>query len=186
MKKPSITQSKFESTLEWLNPNRDEAIEKYEKIRRRLIEILAGRGCPEAEDLSNEVMDRVIAKIDEVTKNYEGDPAYYFYGVAKKVLLEYWKPKVLPDLPSPVWPPKYEEEEDWRQAFLEECLALLSSEDRDLILDYYSKDGREKIDFRTELALKLGIGLNALRIRVFRIRITLKDCISNRISAQAC
>ena len=86
--------------LEWLNPDRDQAVKKYEKIRCRLIEILAGRGCHEAEDLSDEVIDRVVAKIDDVTKNYEGDPAYYFYGVAKKVLLEYWKPKPLPDPPS--------------------------------------------------------------------------------------
>lgn len=183
MKNSSITQSKFEGMLEWLNPDRDQAVKKYEKIRRRLIEIMAGRGCHEAEDLSDEVIDRVVAKIDDVTKNYEGDPAYYFYGVAKKVLLEYWKPKPLPDPPDPVWPPDDDEDDEWRLKLLEECLALLPPDDRDLVLNYYSKEGRDKIVYRTEMASKLGIGLNALRIRVFRIRIVIKDCISSHVTA---
>jgi RNA polymerase sigma factor (sigma-70 family) len=181
MTKNSLTASKFASMLEWLNADRDDAIRKYEKIYHRLIEILASRGCHEAEDLADEIIDRVVNKIDEVSKNYEGDPASYFYGVAKNVLFEYWKRKSPSDLPYLL---KAEDtsdsdEKELRHAILDDCLALLSEEDRDLILNYYQKEGREKILYRTEIASKLGIALNALRIRVYRIRIGLKDCVRN-------
>ncbi|HZT35185.1 MAG TPA: hypothetical protein VFA15_04640, partial [Nitrososphaera sp.] len=60
---------------------------------------------------------------------------------------------------------------------LDRCLKELSSKDRRLLLDYYSKDGREKIELRRRLAAELGISENALRIRLSRLRATLKGCI---------
>lgn len=167
--------------LGWLNPDPEEAVKSYEKIRRRLIEILSSRGCHEPEDWTDKVIDRVVAKVDEVTKNYEGDPAYYFYGVAKKVLLEYWKIKP----PTPPPPPPPSDDKEWQYALLEKCLALLPLEDRDLVINYYSKAGKKKVIYRTEMASKLGIGLNALRIRVYRLRIILKDCVRSHISSEA-
>jgi len=172
--KKTITPANFNRMLEWLNPDREQAGVKLEKIRRRLSEMLASRGCYEADYWADETIDRVVLKIDEVVKNYEGDPAYYFYGVSKKMYLECMKkrpPSYVPPAPTP--PDDVERE----YAHLEACLARLTEADRDLILRYYGKEGREKIQNRNVLAQELGIGLNALRIRVYRIRITLKDYI---------
>jgi DNA-directed RNA polymerase specialized sigma24 family protein len=170
-----LTQSKFERMLDWLNADRQQAGRKYEAIRRRLTEILAGRGCHEAEDLADETIDRVVSKIDAVVQDYEGDPAYYFYGVAKRVHLEWLKKAPPPHLP----PPTSSDEVEREHACLEHCLARLPAEDRELVLGYYSKEQREKIMNRNELARKLGIALNNLRIRVYRIRLALKDCIED-------
>jgi DNA-directed RNA polymerase specialized sigma24 family protein len=60
---------------------------------------------------------------------------------------------------------------------LEECIAKLNEEHRELVLRYYSADGREKIEQRKLLAEKLGIAPNALRIRAYRIRAALQKCL---------
>ena len=57
-------------------------------------------------------------------------------------------------------------------------IAAISLVGQNLILRYYEGEGREKIDNRLELAAKLKIPLNALRIRVHRIKRTLEDCIA--------
>ena len=160
--------------LDWLNPDRERAGRKYEAIRRRLIEILASRGCYEAEYWADQTIDRVVSKIDEVAKDYEGDPAHYFYGVVKKVYLECLKKK-----PPAYVPPAAaaSDEVEREHACLEHCLGRLTAEERELILGYYSKDRGEKIINRTEMARRLKIALNALRIRVYRTRIALKECI---------
>jgi len=68
-----------------------------------------------------------------------------------------------------------------RLACLEEALAQLDPRDQHLIRTYYQGEKREKIDNRRRLAEKLGIGLNALRIRVLRIRekleVPIADCM---------
>jgi hypothetical protein len=181
---PNISQSNFDLMLVWLNPNPDLAAKKYESIRRRVIEILASRGCYEADYWADVVMDRVISKVDKVADGFEGDPAFYFLGVAKKVFFEYLD--YLKKKPSSyVPPPPPREELELEHACLESCTSELSAEDRELIQKYYCHTGRQKIDNRKEMAEKLGIGLNALRIRAHRIRIGLRRCIERCLKRKA-
>jgi hypothetical protein len=46
-----------------------------------------------------------------------------------------------------------------------------------LLIRYYRNDKRVKIDGRQLLAEELGIGLNALRIQVFRLRNAMRRCV---------
>lgn len=173
-----ITQVAFDKLLSWLDADREQAGKKYEKIRRRLIEIFASRGCPEADDLADEAINRVARKSQDVAEGYVGDPAYYFYAVAKKMLLEYWKvkpPAVAPPTPDPVSADEIERE----HVCLEQCLGHLPEQERQLVLQYYSQEQRVKIDQRKELSHRLSIAPNALRIRIHRIKSTLKQCIEN-------
>lgn len=173
-----ITQEAFDKLLSWLDADREQAGKRYEKIRRRLIEIFASRGCMEAEDLADETINRVARKSQDVVEGYVGDPAYYFYAVAKKILLEYWKVKPLPPVPPPPAPVP-EDERERELACLEQCLGHLPEKGRDLIVEYYSEAWRVKIDQRKELAERLGVAPNALRIRIHRIRATLKQCLED-------
>ncbi len=169
-----LTREAFAKFLVWLNPNPDRAGEKYEDIRRRLIKIFASRGCTSPEDLSDETINRVIRKFQEIGETYVGDPALYFYGVAHNVHLEYLrkKPKVQPP-PVPESPSSREEE----YACLEHCIDLLPKRSRELVLQYYQEEKHAKIDHRKQLALDMGIPLNALRIRACRIRTALEECV---------
>ncbi len=169
-----LTQEAFSKFLFWLNPDPDQAGKKYEDIRRRLIKIFACRGCHCPEDLTDETINRVIRKAQEIGETYVGDPALYFYGVAHNVHLEYVrkKPSSQPT-PSTDVPSRTEEEYEC----LERCITELPTRSRELVLQYYQEEKHAKIDSRKQLALRLGIPLNALRIRACRIRMNLQTCV---------
>lgn len=170
-----LTQEAFDELLGWLNPDREQAGSRYEQIRLRLIKIFACRGCVEPEELADETINRVIRKLPEIKETYEGDPALYFYGVAQKVHLEYTRRKPIPaDLPSQP-EPRAEVEREYE--CLERCMQKLTPENREFVIRYYQDEKRAKIDNRRELAERLGIALNAVRIRAHRIRATLHECV---------
>jgi DNA-directed RNA polymerase specialized sigma24 family protein len=176
-----INQDDFERFLAWLNPNPDEAARKYEGIRRRLVKLFESRGFSEAEEMADDTFDRVIRKAPEIVDTYVGDPALYCYGVAHYVLLERCR-KPPASLPVPL--PDHWDEREPRFACLDDCMKELSTDDRQLVLSYYADDGRAKIERRQELAEKLRVSDNALRIRLCRIRATLKDCINECLKQQ--
>jgi len=178
------TQEHFDKLLDWLDADRERAGEKYEDIRHSLIKIFVWRGCDRAEDLADETINRVMRKAGQFAETYQGDPARYFYGVAKKVLLEYKRkeftlvsPLIIVNAAAPE-PEDVSDQEDSKFDCLELCLQRLSQDDRDLIMLYYQKEKQAKVDFRKELAEQIGIATNTLRVRAYRIRNFLLDCIS--------
>ena len=60
---------------------------------------------------------------------------------------------------------------------LDDALSAIPKSDRELILTYYTDSGRNKINHRRDLANQYGIGPNALRLRVFRIRKEIRNYI---------
>jgi DNA-directed RNA polymerase specialized sigma24 family protein len=177
-----LTQEAFTKFLAWLNPNPDRAGEKYEDIRRRLIRIFTCRGCTCAEDLADETINRVIRKVPEIAETYVGDPALYFYGVGHNVHLEHVRKKPSPQAPPPAETPSRTDEE---YECLERCMERLSLRSRELLLDYYREEKGAKIDLRKRLAQELGIPLNALRIRAYRIRRDLQACVLQCLQQKA-
>lgn len=169
-----LTQESFEALLTWLDPNREVAGQKYEDIRTRLIKIFACRGCYEPEDLADETINRVTNKLEEIEATFIGERARYFYGVANKVHLEYLRRRPAPPLPPPT---NNSEEAERRGQCLDQCISKLTSENRELVFQYYQEEKRAKIEHRKHLANRLGIAVNALRIRAHRIRRSLQDCV---------
>jgi hypothetical protein len=172
----------FDKLLAWFDPDRDKAGEKYERIRLRLIRIFACRGCCEAEDLADETVNVVIGKMDWLSEGYVGDPALYFYAVAKKIYLEHLKKK-----PPPVVPPPAPPSEELEQVcnLLDNCLQELQPADRDLVIKYHQGEKRVKIQNRKALAEGLRISRNALRIKVCHIHFRLKKCIEQGLQHAA-
>lgn len=169
-----LSQEAFDKFLGWLGPDRDSAGKKYEEIRLKLIKIFARRGCTIAEELADETMDRVCLKAPRIVDTYIGDPALYFYGVAQNVFLEYVKKR--PD-PLPIPPPPAPEEIERSFDCLHHCMQYLDAQSRELILQYYQHEKKAKIDHRRELAERLGIALNTLRVRAYRIKESLQKCV---------
>ncbi len=178
----NLTQEAFAKFLSWLGRNPDDAGKKYEDIRRRVIKIFVCRGCDCPEDLTDETINRVIFRSQEIAETYVGDPALYFYGVAHKVHLEYLrkKPDIQPPLPSDG---SLRSEEEY--GCLDQCFERLLPRSRELVLEYYQEEKPSKIEFRKQLALQLGIPLNALRIRIWRIRTNLHACVVQCLQQKA-
>jgi DNA-directed RNA polymerase specialized sigma24 family protein len=169
--------------LEWLDEDRNRAGERYVRIRSNLLTIFEARGCPVADALADETIDRVAGKIRELAAGYTGSPELYFYGVAHKVYLEYLRHKTIELPPAGS---EMTEEVELQYECLERCLARLTTRNRNLILQYYQEGGRTKAEGRRRLARRLGIAPNALRIRAHRIREGLakcqSDCLKRRLS----
>lgn len=177
-----MSQESFEALLDWLDPSRDQAALKYEQIRTGLINYFAFRAPCDAEDLADETINRVSSRLCEIKHEVNGERTRYFYGVARKVQLEYLRRKI----PQP--PAESPNDSDRVEAefrCLEECISKLSAENRNLVLRYYQADGRQKIEQRKQLAEELGIAPNALRIRAYRIRAALQKCLEKCVEDSA-
>jgi RNA polymerase sigma factor (sigma-70 family) len=189
-----MTQQPFDELLDWFDPaDRNRAAAKYETIRRSLIKIFVWGGCIDAEGMADEAFNRVEAKAQELKATFDGDPALYFYGVAKRLIKECQRSAQsrvsLDEAGDPAAPLPVEDDEEGDPAreseCLRRCLGKLSPADRKLILSYYMKDKQAKIDYRKELARQLGIVTNALRVRVYRIRAVLEECIEQCLDEKA-
>jgi RNA polymerase sigma factor (sigma-70 family) len=177
----NFSQGDFDRFLKWLDPDHEQAGTKYKEIQRRLIKLFTCRGCFEAEELADETINRVIKKMAEIADNYDGEPIAYFYGVARNVWLEYTKRKPFVAPPPPPDPPEELEKES---RCLDECMEKLPPDNRALVLSYYQEEKQAKIDYRKRLADELGIGMNALRIKMCRIRASLQECLIECVSRE--
>jgi DNA-directed RNA polymerase specialized sigma24 family protein len=78
-----------------------------------------------------------------------------------------------------------EMEQDPRVVCLDRCLESLPPQNRYLIVNFYEEEKRAKIELRQDLADRLQISINALRIRAHRIRVSLEECISTCLQSPA-
>lgn len=177
-----ITVTTFEKLLTRLAPDREQAAHEYETLRRRLIKYFELKGLKASDKAADETLDRIAVKLEagEVVR----DIINYTYGVAQWIFKE-----------------QYRAEERERKAFdnlthikalidshskesflqlLEHCLEALAVEDRDLLRLYYTdEDTAARAKYRLELAQNKGLTLNSLRLRVFKLRQSLENCVQH-------
>lgn len=176
-----LKQEDFDRLLNWLDPDPERAGTLYERIRWRLIAILASRGCAVAEELADDIIDRVARRVIDIQQNYVGDKAIYFLGVMNNVHHEYLK---RPAAPPPLMAVVDDvDEQETTHLCLDRCLDKLSPHSRQLIEQYYAANKSAKIDLRKRIAAEFGISLNNLRLRALRIREKLQVCIEQCLGA---
>ena len=183
------TPQAFQRLLRWLDTDEEQAGRKYAQIHATLCRIFITHGFTDAEGLADQAITRVIKKLPGIEKDYKGNPALYFSGVAKiickeqsrlkeiarKLSTDYEKQK---ESSNPL--PLYGEEEDeeaYRKCY-KSCLSKLKADERDLLLKYYLEEKGEKVRTRKDLASKLGITPINLRVRRHRAQSKLEKCIS--------
>jgi DNA-directed RNA polymerase specialized sigma24 family protein len=168
----------FQMFLSWLGDKPDAACQKYEEIRIRLIKVFVCRGCADPEYLADETISRVVLRIRDIKDNFVGDaPLKYIYGVARNVYLEFLRQKRRTETALKNLRPSPDITESAESYCLNYCLEQLPGEQAQLFLDYYETDDQPKIKIRQDLAEKFKLDLNALRVKIFRIRHLLQDCI---------
>jgi DNA-directed RNA polymerase specialized sigma24 family protein len=186
-----LTETSFNKMLDCLAPLREEAGAKYEKIRNGLIKYFYWQNCLNPEDLADETINRVARALEEGKEIRTSDPVHYFRGVARNVAREQWDKKVPEQLPedeqfTAETKKPFEDEErkvvDKSYACLDRCAQTLSAENKELILTYYEGEKGTKISNRKDMCDKLGIPVNALRIRALRIRKELANCVKDCVS----
>jgi RNA polymerase sigma factor (sigma-70 family) len=193
---PELTQVAFDKLLAFLDPDRDSAGRKYEIIRRKLVKFFECRGCPIPDDLADETINHVARKIDQGQQITGDEPARYFYGVARYIIRGHWRRSARSSESTECLPQYYHPREDpaetaqrrteehmscKRLEELERCLRELTEDNRELIIKYYEYEQGGKKESRILLARRLGIQSNALRLRVHRIRLKLKQDLNGLI-----
>jgi DNA-directed RNA polymerase specialized sigma24 family protein len=177
-----LTPEALASLLAFLGPDEDEAARAYERIRRRLVQIFDWRGCPRPEELADETFNRVAHKLAGGLEVEAEDPLRYFCGVAYRVFKEVLREKqrereALAEVRHMPPPAGNDSEEETRLVCLDDCLSGIGDNQREMMLRYHTGDGRKRIDSRHALAEELEVPLNALRIRVHRLRVKLEACV---------
>lgn len=178
----SLEQDSFSCLLGLLDPDPEIAGEKYMMLRLKLTRVLYRKECPEfaIEYLVDIALDRTGKKC------VEGEPIEnaeaYANGVIKYVFLEFRRGDFVIDrpdiLPEPEPEPERFDELDDRLACLRSCLAGESDTDRLLLLGYYDAEGNEKNkDLRKKLAERLDLTMSNLKVKAFRIRTRVSDCV---------
>lgn len=168
----------FEGLLTWLDPEREIAGQRYEVIRTGLIRIFISKGFSDAEDLTDLTIDRVIKKLPDIREGYEGEKLRYFHGVARNVIHEARRRKEVTTERMPEILSQPGSTSD-RYDCLLKCLKFLSPEKRELILDYYLYQGRDKVEHHRSMAAELAITEGALRTRAHHIRAASEKCVIN-------
>ena len=185
-----LTAEGFAALLVQLDPAPDLAAEKYETIRRKLVRLFEWRGCAFPDDLADETINRVARRLAEGIELRSTDPYGYFCGVAHLVYTEALRRAAREHraIESQGWPPASfaaeDEPADSRLEGLRRCLDGLPPDQRDLILRYYrgeDRPGESNIRNRQSLASDLELPMNALRIRVHRVRRKLESCVQSSL-----
>jgi DNA-directed RNA polymerase specialized sigma24 family protein len=151
------------------------ADEQFRLLRQKLLCFFEWNRCRSPEDLTHEVICRVLRRLSEGQQIYAENPHSYFFGVARNVLHEEWK---RPASEPVSLPENFDAEQHAGEAcglnlveqrvLLGQGLRRLPPEDSDLIVRYFS----EGPDL---LCRQMGISANAMRIRVCRIRKKLEE-----------
>jgi DNA-directed RNA polymerase specialized sigma24 family protein len=178
-----LSAESFSKLLLRLDPNQEQAGEKYEELRRKLIRFFEWRGALFPEELGDETLDRLARRIDEgvTIETVES----YCLEIARLVFLESLKGSdrkraSLEDLDFATVSETSEdaEEKEVRFACLDACLDALPEDSRKLIIEYYRDRKRDRINHRKALAKDLGLNREALANRAQRLRDKLEQCVS--------
>lgn len=178
-----LTPENFGKFLRWLSPDDVTAVQEYQAVRKRLIRFFIHKGCADPDELFDETIDIVVGKIESCM---DSNPLAYCYGVAKNVLRKHWRRPEPAPIDEGIAAPEHVEQVIHEQELrcLDHCVGRLPENDRQIITRYHRGQGRAKIDDRKVLAAQLG-GVNALRIRVCRIRKDLRVCVADCVKRSA-
>lgn len=173
------------------------AAHKLLRCRQKLIRRFAGERLPDAEDLANETLRRVLQSLELEERKLTTTIEAYVSGFATNVIHEFRRQQIqkkeipLDDLPSASEPRSISLEE-LELAFsqredlwicLKQCLNELSRTDRETLVRYYDTQVNQKLkQIREQIARSLGLSSSQLRKHTFKLRATLEACIRNCLS----
>jgi len=147
------------------DPGRAEA--KYRELRSQLVRFLEWQKCLDPEDAAQEALARGFKRIAGGVDTSVSGARSYFFGIAKNLVREGWKPRREELLEAADWeqtpsPARHLEQVEARMALIQ-YLRRLTRSDRKLLVRYYTED-------RTALCHELGVTAANLRVTVHRIR----------------
>src|SRR5215203_3694919 len=185
----ALRQEHFDALLGLFSHDRDEAGRAYESLRTGLVRFFEFRGCSDSDALADETLNRVALKAMGFDNSKNVKVASYVYGFAANVFLEYRRsPRrrefvgETDDILHNFKAPEVKDDREPTFACLQGCLGKLDPIDHSLFIEYYSREKQEKIELRKDMAKRLGCTVEALHTRVFRLKSSLRACVTRCLS----
>jgi len=167
----------FERLLQWFGPDTVISANRYLEAHERLARWFYFKGCNRPEDLADEVVDRVAKKLPPPCP----DHIALLLGYARMVLLEYRRERIHfdEDCDPGEEPSRIQETAlmEVRARCLDDCLGRLGNVDKHLLLEYHQYEPGGKIKHRQAMAEVRHTTLNALRLKVSRLKDVIEECV---------
>lgn len=188
MKKQTLLeQEDFDKLLDWFSADREKAGEEYETVRRGLIRFFLVKGCGDSENLADETISRVTAKISRLDLSQNLKPLAVFYGFARNIYLEQisaagrieeqLEPETDLSRQSQFSFSQADEFAERGRECLKHCLQNLETSDRQIFVKYYCTETTDRAQLRISMAKESNLTLNNLQTKVYRLKLSLRDCI---------
>lgn len=174
-----IQENDLHDTFRKLVDSEYEAVSSYARF-------LTGSG-DHVEDLVHEAFLLAFDRLAEGNP-FTGDPGKWLRGTLRNLVKGWWRERIrLPQDVADQLADVAQRADDLgesldRQAMaaaLERCIEKLSAEDQDLIARRYQQDDRVG-----RIAERLRINESTVRVRLFRARQALKDCVESQFSGE--
>ena len=180
----SLDASAFHGLLARLDPDPDQAAEQYEALRVRLIQLFEWRRCTQAEDLADQVLNRLAKRLEQGADVPPEKVRAYSFGIAYRLFLEELRRDKARHAAVREQQPLMADPEPTatllreRRQCLEQCLRSLPEGRRDMVYRYYGAERKARREERRQLAEELGITDNNLWVRVHRCRRQIEECVN--------
>ncbi len=179
----NLTAESFSVLLKTFSSDEAEAASAYAKLRDSLIRFFQIKGDKTPDEAADETLDRVAVKLgDDVLIT---DLTKYSFGVARLVFLEGLRKKQKEKMAFENFYAENErqifDEETDEFAPFRECFESLAEANRSILQAYFADlPYAELDDKRRKLTASLGISSNNLRLKIFRLRRRLEDCVRGK------
>ncbi len=168
---PEFGQTAFDELFRLLEPDAPSIDEGFRRCRLKLVKFFAWRRCEDPDNLADETMSRLLKNVHSGQEILSDKPYSYVYAIATYVFMEHLRAKhkgeVIIDIDEVEQIAGSGATDDCQT----QCLDQLSAEKRELLAQYYLD-----YDQRNAIAEKQGLTLNALRLKVHRMKHALKRC----------
>lgn len=176
----------LQKLLEICSSNQDEAGVAYNELRNSLVRFFQIKGDSDPDEAADLTLDRVALKISKDTP-IENLTSFCF-GVARFIFLErlrqtkklngaadeFYRNRDLSQFAG--------ETDDGEFSVFRECFEKLTSAEKLFLRDYFADMSSSELDkHRRQLSLENDITLNNLRLKVFRLRQRLENCVKNKL-----
>lgn len=167
---PNLGPTVFDKLSKLLEPNARSVEAGFQQCRLKLVKFFAWRRCQDPENLADETISRLLKNVHDGQEISADNPYSYVYAIANNVFREYVRAKKKEETFIDI-----DEVEEATVLATDDCnrqcLEQLSDEKRELLARYYLDD-----EERLSIAREMGLSLNALRLKVHRLKHGLKRC----------
>ena len=168
--KTGLDQNIFDELFQRLEPKAPSTESRFNHCRHKLFKFFAWRRCEDPDSLADETIVRLLKNVNNGQEISTDHPYSYVYGIARNVFQEYLRVRKKSTTLSEITdtPRVFAITEDGCGSL---CLKKLAPEKRELLAHYY-------LDFedRDEMAQEQLGSINALRLRIHRIKLELRRC----------